>query len=114
MGIIFYHSLDKDRKARILGIPDMWFWALAYSAFSVFVECFLNLGGHLVWEYPFWERSFKGVWLIFLIGYFHFFCAVIFVITRKTMKTKLVTIGIFYAVPIIMNILGLGILKWNY
>ncbi len=114
MGIIYYHSLNPDRKAKILGIPDMWFWAAAYSAFAVFVECFLNLGGHLVWEYPFWERTFKGVWLIFLFGYFHFFCAIIFVITRKTMKPKLVSIGVIYAVPIIMNILGLGVFKWNY
>lgn len=114
MGIIYYHSLNPDRKAKILGIPDMWFWAAAYSAFAVFVECFLNLGGHLVWEYPFWERTFKGVWLIFLFGYFHFFCAIIFVITRKTIKTKLVSIGVIYAVPIIMNILGLGVFKWNY
>jgi len=114
MGIIFYHSLDENREAKIMGIPDMWFWAISYSAFSVFVECFLNLGGHLVWEYSFWARSFKGVWLIFAIGYFHFFCAVIFVITRKTMKSKLMTIGIFYAVPVVMNILGLGIFKWHY
>ncbi len=114
MGIIFYHSLNEDRTAKVFGIPDMWFWAIGYSAFSVFIECFLNLGGHLVWEYSFWERSFKGVWLIFLIGYFHFFCAAIFVITRKSMRTKLITIGIFYTVPVIMNILGFGVSKWNY
>ncbi len=114
MGIVFYHSLNPDQKARILGLPDMWFWAVGYSAFSVFIECFLNMGGHLVWEYPFWERSFKGVWLIFLIGYFHFFCAAIFVITRKALKTKIITICVIYTVPVIMNILGLGIFKWHY
>ena len=114
MGIIYYHTLDEDLRTKVLGIPEMWFWAVGYSAFCVFVECFLNLGGHLVWEYPFWERSFKGVWLIFLIGYFHFFCAAIWVITRKTMKTKLLLVGVFYTVPIVMNIVGLGILKWNY
>ncbi|MCP4722970.1 MAG: hypothetical protein GY860_26250 [Desulfobacteraceae bacterium] len=114
LGIVYYHSLNEDKGAKILGIPDMWFWAVGYSAFSVFIECFLNLGGHLVWEYPFWGRSFTGVWLIFLIGYFHFFCAAIFVITRTTMKAKLITIGIIYLVPTLMNILGLGIFKWNY
>ena len=114
MGIVYYHSLNPDRKAKILGIPDMWFWAVGYSAFSVFIECFLNMGGHLVWEYAFWERSFQGVWLIFLIGYFHFFCAAIFVITRKAMKTKIISIGVIYSVPILMNILGLGVFHWNY
>ncbi len=114
LGIVYYHSLNPDRKAKILGIPDMWAWAIGYAAFSVFIEVFLNLGGHLVWEYPFWGRSFNGVWLIFFFGYFHFFCASIFVITRKTMKAKLAIIGIIYTVPIVMNIIGLGIFKWNY
>ncbi len=113
-GIVFYHTLNPDRSAKVLGIPDMWFWAVGFSAFAVLVECFLNLGGHLVWEYPFWERSFKGVWLIFLFGYFHFFCAIIFVITRKTIKMKLLTIGFIYTVPVIMNILGLGVFGWQY
>jgi len=31
--------------------------------------------GQLVWEYPFWSLSFKGVWLIFFLGYFIFFIA---------------------------------------
>ena len=114
MGIVYVHSLNPDRSAKILGLPDCWFWAVGYSAFAVLVECVLNLGGHLVWEYPFWERSFKGVWLIFLFGYFHFFCAIIFVITRKAMKAKLLTVGIIYALPILMNILGLGVFKWRY
>lgn len=113
-GIVYYHCLSPDRSAKVLGIPDHWFWAVGFSAFAVLVECVLNLGGHLVWEYPFWERSFKGVWLIFLFGYFHFFCAIIFVITRKAMKTKLVTIGIIYAVPVVMNIMGLGVFGWRY
>jgi len=114
MGIIYYHTLSEDKKIRILGLPEKWFWAIAYSAFSVFIECFLNKGGHLVWEYSFWERSFQGVWLIFLIGYFHFFCAAIFIMWLKTNRQKITTLAVIYAVPIIMNILGLGIFKWTY
>ncbi len=33
LGIVYYHSLNQDRNAKILGIPDMWFWAIDYSAF---------------------------------------------------------------------------------
>ncbi|MDY6903763.1 MAG: hypothetical protein SWH61_03665 [Thermodesulfobacteriota bacterium] len=113
-GIIYYHFLSEDREQKILGIPDMWFWAVGFSAFCVFVECLLNAGGHLVWEYPFWERTFKGVWLIFLFGYFHFFCFIILVITRKTMKAKLTILGVIYAVPVVMNVLALGLLGWRY
>ena len=97
-----------------MGLPEMWFWAIATSAFCVLVECLLNIGGHLVWEYPFWNRSFGGVWLIFLFGYFHFFCFAIWVITRQNLKSKLKIIGAIYAVPIIMNAIALGLLGWRY
>ena len=116
VGIIYYHTLSESKKDKILGMPEKWFWAIGYSAFCVFVECLLNIGGHLVWEYPFWYLSFKGVWLIFFFGYFHFFCFAILVISLKSMKAKLTTVGIIYAVPIIneyscFRILGLEILK---
>jgi hypothetical protein len=113
LGIIFYHTLTEDKKVKILGIPEMWFWAIGYSAFCVFVECLLNMGGHLVWEYPFWYLSLKGIPLIFLIGYFHFFCAAIWVITRKTMKAKISLLVFFYAVPIIMNVIAFAA-GWTY
>ncbi len=113
-GIVYYHTLSESTTEKILGIPEKWFWAIGFSAFAVFVECLLNAGGHLVWEYPFWERTFKGVWLIFFFGYFHFFCAIILVISLKTMTNKIITISIIYAVPIIMNIIAFGFLGWNY
>ncbi len=114
IGIIFYNTLTENKDIKILGLPEKWFWAIGYSAFCVFVECFLNIGNHLIWEYSFWKLSFGGVWLIFLIGYFHFFCGAIFVITRKELKTKLITVGIIYTVPVIMNIFGMGIMGWIY
>lgn len=114
VGIIYYHTLSESRKEKILGLPEKWFWAIGYSLFCVFVECLLNIGGHLVWEYPFWYLSFKGVWLIFLIGYFHFFCFAILVISLKTLKAKLTTLGIIYAVPVVMNIAAFCFLDWRY
>ena len=114
LGIIYYHTLSESTKEKILGIPEKWFWAIGYSVFCVFIECVLNIGGQLVWEYTFWSLSFKGVWLIFFLGYFIFFCAAILVISEKTMKTKLTTVGIIYAVPITMNILALGCWGWRY
>ncbi len=35
MGVIYYHSLDENKETKIFGIPDMWFLAIIYSAFSV-------------------------------------------------------------------------------
>lgn len=114
LGILFYHALSESGREKILGLPEMWFYAIGYTILCVFIEVLLNKGGHLVWEYWFWNRSFAGIWLILLIGYFHFFCAAIFVITRKTIKAKLITVGIFYAVPLIMNIVAFGFFGWNY
>ena len=55
-GIIFYHTLsDNEQRSGSWGSPNRWFWAIGYSVFCVFVECLLNIGGHLVWEYPFWN-----------------------------------------------------------
>ncbi|MDY6791881.1 MAG: hypothetical protein SWH54_11510 [Thermodesulfobacteriota bacterium] len=113
-GIIYYNTVSEDKTQKILGIPNQWFWAIGYSIFCVFVEWFLNKGGHLVWEYPFWNRSFAGVWLIFLFGYFHFYVAAILIINMKTIKSKLLTVGSLYTIAVIANIFGLGIMKWQY
>jgi hypothetical protein len=112
-GFIFYYALSEERNKKILGLNEMWFWAIGFSAFCVFVECLLNLGGHLVWDYPFWTRSFAGVWLIFLFGYFEFFAMAILVITRKTFAAKLKIIGIIFAVPVLMNLIA-GLAGWKY
>jgi hypothetical protein len=114
LGIIYYHTLSESKEEKILGIPEKWFWAISFSAFCVFIECLLNIGGQLVWEYPFWCLSFKGVWLIFLIGYFQFFCFAILVIHLKSLMAKLSTVCMIYAVPIVMNILAFGFWGWRY
>jgi hypothetical protein len=113
-GIIFYNSFLEDKKQKILGLPNRWFLAISFSIFCVFVECLLNIGGHLVWEYPCWYLSFQGIWLIFLIGYLHFFVAVILVLSLKTNKAKAIAVSAIYSVPIIMNIIAFGIFDWIY
>lgn len=113
-GIIYYNTLSEDKEAKILGLPDRWFWAIGYAVFCVFVECLLNKGGHLVWEYEWWNRSFKGVWLIFFFGYFHFYVAAIVVLSLKSMKAKIISVSALYSIAILANIVGLGILGWVY
>jgi len=84
--------------------------------FFLFVsKCFfLNLGNHLVWEYAFWEGTLIGVWAIFLFGYFDFFITAIIVMSLKTIRSKLIALAILYSIPITMNIIGFGIMGWNY
>ena len=113
-GIIYYNTLSADRSEKIMGLPNQWFWAIGYAAFCVFVECLLNAGGHLVWEYPWWHRSFKGVWLIFLFGYFHFYVAIIIVINMKTIQRKIIAVSSLYAIAIVANGVAMGIFGWHY
>ena len=113
-GIIYYNTLSDDKAERILGLPNRWFWAIAYAGFCVFVECLLNMGGHLVWEYPWWNRSFSGVWLIFLFGYFHFYVAAIFVLSLKTNLSKALAVSSLYAIATIANVVCLEFLGWVY
>ncbi|MBW1785565.1 MAG: hypothetical protein JRK53_02935 [Deltaproteobacteria bacterium] len=113
-GLIFYYTLSEDRREKILGIPNRWFWAIGYSVFCVLVECMLNLGGHLVWEYPWWNLSFGGVWLIFFFGYFHFYVAAILVLAMKTPRAKAMTIASLYGIAAAANIVAGGVLGWVY
>ena len=113
-GIVFYHTLLEDKETKIAGLPNRWFFAIAFSAFCVFVEVLLNIGGQLVWEYPWWNRSFGGIWLIFLFGYFHFFVAIIFMLYLKNMKKRIIFIGSIYSIAIVLNVVGLGILGFVY
>ena len=113
-GIIYYNTLSDDKKEKILMIPNRWFWAIGYAAFCVFVECLLNKGGHLVWEYPWWNLSFKGVWLIFLFGYFHFYVACIIVLSLRSMKARIITVSSLYIIAITANIIAMGFLGWVY
>ncbi len=113
-GIIYYNTLSEDKYEKILGVPNRWFWAVGYAAFCVFVECLLNMGGHLVWEYAWWNRSFAGIWMIFFFGYFHFYVAIILVLSLKTIRAKIITIASIHGVAIVANIICLGFLGWEY
>jgi len=112
-GLVFYHMLLPDKKQRILGLPNRWFFAVLFAAFAVFIEIVLNIGDKLIWEYPWWYLSFGGVWIIFLLGYFYWFVAIIAMLNMKTMKSKLIFVGAIYAVPIVMNVLA-AILGFTY
>jgi len=113
-GLVFWNTLSDDPKKRLFGLPERWAVAIGYSAFCVFIECLLNIGGHLVWEYPFWNRSFGGVWLIFLFGYFHFYVAAILVNGLASMRHRLYALGGIYGVAVLMNVIGLWALEWTY
>lgn len=113
-GIIYYHTLSDNRGLRIFGISDRLFWVIAYAAFCVFVECLLNVGGHLVWEYPFWRLSPLGVLPIFFAAYFPLFLITMLVVNMKSPTGKVRAVGMIYGTAIVLNLIAFGILGWNY
>lgn len=112
-GYVYYYTLSETKDKRILGVNEKWLAAVGYSAICVLIECVLNKGGLLIWEYPFWNATFAGIWLIFLVGYFMFYVGTIIIISLKKMRNKLTMLAIIYAVPIAMSVVA-GVLGWMY
>lgn len=109
-GIAFGKMLPADKKMKILGIPNRLAIAIGGAVFCVFVEILLNVIGALTWDYSWWNAS--APWLIFLIGYFHFFIISFWVHDMVKMKNKLITLGIIYGVDIVAILVFAVMLKW--
>jgi len=109
-GIAFSKMLPKDKKMKILGIPNRLLFAIVGAVFCVFVECLLNAVGALTWDYPWWSRG--APWLIFLFGYFYFFLVAFWVFDMKSVKNKLITVGTILGFDVICLVVFMGILKW--
>ncbi|MFX1495975.1 MAG: hypothetical protein ACFFBH_00465 [Promethearchaeota archaeon] len=102
-GIVFAKFLPKDKDEKLFGrIPNRWAMAVGFSLFCVIVEIFLNLGGYLIWEYPWWNWTW-GISLvpIFFIGYFYFFVGAFYVYDKPELKDKIKIVGIIYAIGIV-------------
>jgi hypothetical protein len=109
-GISFAKLLLKDKRMKILGLPNRLFVAISGSVFCVFVEVLLNSIGALTWDYSWWSAG--APWLIFLFGYLPFFLISFWVFDMETIKSKVITVAAIYAVDIVCLIIFVGILKW--
>jgi len=109
-GITFSKMLPSDKKLKILGIPNRWFFAVAGSIFCVFVEVLLNRVGALTWDYPWWNLA--APWLIFLLGYLPFFLVSFWVFDMAEVRKKILTIGVIYGVDILSLIVFGALLGW--
>jgi hypothetical protein len=109
-GITFAKMLPADRKARILGLPNRLFLALAGSAFCVLVEILLNAVGALTWDYPWWNAG--APWLIFLFGYLTFFLVSFWVYDMASRRKQFTVLAVIYGVDLLaLLIFGVG-LRW--
>jgi len=110
MGIVMCKMLPSNKNLKLLGIPNRLVFAIVGAILAVGIECLLNWVGALTWEYNWW--SLGAPWLIWLIGYLPFFLVSYWVFDMKTIKSKLLTVGIIGAVDVISIILFMCILNW--
>jgi hypothetical protein len=109
-GIAFSKMLPKDKKMKLLGIPNRLLFAVVGAAFCVFVEYLLNAVGALTWEYPWWNAGVP--WLIFLVGYLYFFLVSFWVFDMESVKNKMITVGAILGFDVICLVVFMGILGW--
>jgi hypothetical protein len=109
-GVAFSKTLPADKEMRILGIPNRLALAILGSAFCVFVEVLLNEVNALTWDYAWW--STRAPWLIFLIGYLPFFLVAFWVHDMKSLRSKIVTVGVIATVDIASLVVFGAILRW--
>ena len=109
-GIVFSKMLPDDKRLRILGIPNRWFFAICNTAFCVFVEVLLNAVGALTWDYAWWNVG--APWLIFLFGYLHFFLVAFWVFDMETIRKKAITVGTIFAVDVACILIFGVLLGW--
>jgi uncharacterized membrane protein len=109
-GITFAKMLPAKKRLKILGLPNRLFFAITGSIFCVIVEILLNSVSALTWDYSWWRAS--APWLIFLIGYLPFFLVSFWVCDMKSLRKKITTVAIIYAVDIVCLVLFVGVLQW--
>ena len=94
-GIIWAKFLLPDKKAKILGINNRIFIAVAGSIFSVVVELLLNAVDALTWDYSWWSTTSPVP--IVLFGYLHFFLVAFWVHDMESIRKKAITVGSIFA-----------------
>lgn len=109
-GVIFVKVLPEDKKMKIMGIPNRWFFIIANSIFCVIVEIILNFWDALIWEYWWW--NWYNPILIIIIGYCLYFIFSYWIYDMKSMKKKIAIVSGLYAINIIGIIVFMGILGW--
>lgn len=105
-GLVFSKLLPEDPKAKILGINNRLFMAVANAAFFSIFEIFLAKTPAFVWVYPWW-----GALPVFITVYIPFFVVSMYAYDWKPAIQKRVIGGLF-ALNALMLIVFAGILQW--
>jgi hypothetical protein len=110
LGIVVVKWLPKDKKMKVLGIPNRWFFAVTNSILCVFIEVLLNQAGALVWEYSIW--NWPNVLLIILAGYLPFMVVSFWVYDMENINSKIAAVCVILGVDLSAIIAFGVILRW--
>jgi len=110
MGIVFAKVLPKDKKMKILGIPNRIFLAFFNAILCVITEIILNLWDALIWVYPWWSINhwYRPILIVIFVYLFFSF----WVYDMPSMKKKVAVVSTMYAIDIVCLIVFMGILGW--
>ncbi|NCB48847.1 MAG: hypothetical protein EOM55_04460 [Clostridia bacterium] len=105
-GIITSKFLLKDKYAKILGINNRWFFAIANALMFSLIEIFLASTPAFIWVYPWW-----GAIPVFLTVYIPFFLAA-FLVPDRSPKFQKIFLGSIISLNIILlvTLVPLGII----
>jgi hypothetical protein len=109
-GIAWSKILLPDPKAKILGIPNRFFIAVAGSVFCVIVEIWLNQINALTWDWSWWDANTP--WLIFLFGYLWFFMIAFWVHDMNDFKKQATIVGVLWTIVALLALIFGIILGW--
>jgi hypothetical protein len=109
-GIAFAKMLPADKKMKILGIPNRWFFAIVNSVFCVIIEILLHAAGALTWDYSWWNASAPV--LIVIFGYLTFFVVSYWVFDMKSVKKKIITTSVIYGIDLLALLVFGVVLGW--
>jgi len=109
-GVAFSKMLPRDKKMKVLGLPNRLFFAITGSIFCVFVEVLLNSVNALTWDYTWWRAG--APWLIFLVGYLPFFLVAFWVFDMDSIREKAITVGSILGFDLLCLVVFGAILNW--
>ena len=109
-GVTFAKVLPQDKSAKILGLPNRWFFALVNSVLCVAIEVVLNFWGTLVWEYWWWNRSFP--FLIVVVGYSLYMFFSFWVHDMNSRARQIAVVGSMWLIDAVAYGVFMGRLGW--
>lgn len=109
-GILFAKTLPADPRQKLLGLPNRWTIAIAFSVLAVAVELLLHATGYFHWEYWWWNTSF--VLPIVIFGYLWFFMIAAWVYDQPDDRARLRIVGSMAAIVAVSLLLFGPLLGW--